>query len=271
MWYLSWPPPFSSILCIPPEWYYQECCRGAPLSLRQRHLCEGSLSNVDLVMDRNLHLLSLCSLGPRLLFQRLAMPEQSNMTQPSSYGFTILVILLTNALLKLMIIFMPVLFIHWASAILSTMITWSWGWTKSSQRMLRPSCVSYCTVAWTGVCLRGAWMIASVGVCVSVRMRFVSSVWWMLCLLEWGVIQLLDGPQFFGQLVISLQLRGGGGNYHTHQLCFGNCSGPGIWRARIFLRPEQHGCPIGNVCEMVTKLAFTMRIPDSYIITACTY
>ena len=33
----------------------------------------------------------------------------------------------------------------------------------------RPSCVSYCDDAWTGVCLRGAWMIASVGVCVSVQ------------------------------------------------------------------------------------------------------
>ena len=30
-----------------------------------------------------------------------------------------------------------------------------------------PSCVSYCAGAWTGVCLCGAWMIASFGLCVS--------------------------------------------------------------------------------------------------------
>ena len=34
----------------------------------------------------------------------------------------------------------------------------------------RPPCVSNCTRAWTGVCLRGAWMIASVGA-LSVGMR----------------------------------------------------------------------------------------------------
>ena len=25
-----------------------------------------------------------------------------------------------------------------------------------------------------------------------------------------------------------------------YQLCVGDCSGPGIWKARSFLRPEQH-------------------------------
>ena len=39
----------------------------------------------------------------------------------------------------------------------------------------RPSCVSYCVGAWTGVCLHGACVIPSVGVCVSVRMGCASS------------------------------------------------------------------------------------------------
>ena len=29
-----------------------------------------------------------------------------------------------------------------------------------------------------------------------------------------------------------------------YQLCVGNCLGPGVWRARSFLRSEQHWCPI---------------------------
>ena len=47
----------------------------------------------------------------------------------------------------------------------------------------RPSCVSYCGGAWTGVCLRGAWMIASVGVCVS-GMGFASSTTCMMDVLS---------------------------------------------------------------------------------------
>ena len=67
-----------------------------------------ALSNVHLVMDRKLHHLSLCSLGLCLRFQWL-----SDELQPYS--------------------------------IWSMMITWSWGWTESSLRMLRrPSCVSSC-------------------------------------------------------------------------------------------------------------------------------
>ena len=119
--------------------------------------------------------------------------------------------------------------------------------------MLRPSCVSYCTVAWTGVCLRGAWMIASVGVlCLSPNEIC------LLCTMDALSVGMRSDPTsrwaaiLRAACLINLQLRGC--NYHTHQLCFGNCSGPGIWRARIFLRPEQHGCPIGNVCEMVQFL-----------------
>ena len=53
--------------------------------------------------------------------------------------------------------------------------------------------------------------------------------------------------------LINLQLRGGATTIHT-SFALGTLPGPGIWRARIFLRPEQHGCPIGNVCEMVQFL-----------------
>ena len=51
----------------------------------------------------------------------------------------------------------------------------------------RPSCVSYCAGACTGVCLHGAWMIASVGVCVSVRMGFASSTACMVDALSVGM------------------------------------------------------------------------------------
>ena len=45
----------------------------------------------------------------------------------------------------------------------------------------------YCTGAWTGVCLRGAWMIASVGVCVSVQMGCASSTAGMVDVLSVGM------------------------------------------------------------------------------------
>ena len=51
----------------------------------------------------------------------------------------------------------------------------------------RPSCVSHCAGAWTGVCLRGAWMIASVGVCVSVRMGVAFSTARMVDALSVGM------------------------------------------------------------------------------------
>ena len=51
----------------------------------------------------------------------------------------------------------------------------------------RPSCVSYCAGVWTGVCLRGAWLIASVVVCVSVRMGFASSTACMMDALSVGM------------------------------------------------------------------------------------
>ena len=51
----------------------------------------------------------------------------------------------------------------------------------------RPSCVSYCAGAWTVVCLHGAWMITSVVVCVSVRMRFASSTACMVDALSVGM------------------------------------------------------------------------------------
>ena len=51
----------------------------------------------------------------------------------------------------------------------------------------RPSCVSYCAGAWTGVCLHGAWMIVSVGVCVSVRMGLASSTACMMDALSVGM------------------------------------------------------------------------------------
>ena len=51
----------------------------------------------------------------------------------------------------------------------------------------RPSCISYCAGAWTGVCVRRAWMIASVGACVSVRMGFASSTTCMVDALSVGM------------------------------------------------------------------------------------
>ena len=65
---------------------------------------------------------------------------------------------------------------------------------RSSLSMLRrSSCVSYCAGAWTGVCLCGAWMIASVGVCVSVRMGSASSTACMMDALTVGMKS--DPPQ----------------------------------------------------------------------------
>ena len=64
----------------------------------------------------------------------------------------------------------------------------------------RPSCVSYCAGAWTGVCLRGAWtgvclrgawMMASVGVCVSVQMGFASST---ACMMDGLSIGMRSDP-----------------------------------------------------------------------------
>ena len=51
----------------------------------------------------------------------------------------------------------------------------------------RPPRVLSCAGAWTGVCVRGAWMIASVGVCVSVRMGFASSIACMMDALSVGM------------------------------------------------------------------------------------
>ena len=47
--------------------------------------------------------------------------------------------------------------------------------------------MSYCAGAWTGICLRGAWMIPSVGVCVSVRMGCASSTVCMVDALSVGM------------------------------------------------------------------------------------
>ena len=35
-----------------------------------------------------------------------------------------------------------------------------------------------------------------------------------------------------------------------YQLCVGNCLDSRIWRARSFLRPEQHWCPISNTSTL---------------------
>ena len=51
---------------------------------------------------------------------------------------------------------------------------------------MRPSCVLYCA-AWTGVCLRGTWIIASVSVCFSIRMGFASATEQMVDALSVGM------------------------------------------------------------------------------------
>ena len=74
------------------------------------------------------------------------------MMRSSPYGFTILAFLLTKASLKLIIFFMHGPF--------RTSLIYSLTVNDDNMRLKSSG-------AWTGVCIRGAWMIASVGVCVS--------------------------------------------------------------------------------------------------------
>ena len=106
-------------------------------------------------------------------------------------------------------------FIHWTTAILTIIITWSWGWTKSSLRMLRrPSCVPYCAGLVLVYVVPG-WLPRLVcfspnGICLLNSMYDGCFVCWNE---EWSIWAARRNAAHEEVCLISIQVWGC--NYHT--------------------------------------------------------